>query len=434
MSLLTAHDSNEKYSRRKGSTMTTTVCWIAIGSLTLLFLYVKSHGGEVSVNIQYKENPDAAFDAAKFAERLGHFSKKETSEHKADVYANRPKLVSVPPRAEDMEYQTLYDVVSGWHPDNPEIPDTFRETLQNFNFGDPYEREIAVRYREAEIPFKIHNVSEFDAITRLWSDEYLSRQTKALRRNPGGVEKSTSNHFLFWSNRAKNNIEGYVPPTEVINHMTFDEWVRLAHEADEKKLKPTDPHYYYYLNANKRNLLETFVGQDLWMFTTNVENFFITNVEAMSGVNCRLGMRGIIAESHYDMGKNMVAMIRGNKRYVLNPPKECRNFAIVSDIKHPSYRQSVIDWSDMAQAKSHGFEKVQAIDTIVHEGEVLYIPSYWFHYVISLDYSIQCNARSGVPKSLVGKKEIDDCFGYETGGHGTGVKQRPQKKPMRERE
>jgi len=28
-------------------------------------------------------------------------------------------------------------------------------------------------------------------------------------------------------------------------------------------------------------------------------------------------------------------------------------------------------------------------------GEVLYIPSYWFHYIVSQDASIQCNARSG---------------------------------------
>ena len=29
-------------------------------------------------------------------------------------------------------------------------------------------------------------------------------------------------------------------------------------------------------------------------------------------------------------------------------------------------------------------------------GEVLYIPSYWFHYIISLQKSAQCNVRSGV--------------------------------------
>lgn len=40
-------------------------------------------------------------------------------------------------------------------------------------------------------------------------------------------------------------------------------------------------------------------------------------------------------------------------------------------------------------------------------GEMLYIPSYWFHYIISLDASIQCNARSG--ESDVGKEHIANC-------------------------
>lgn len=28
-------------------------------------------------------------------------------------------------------------------------------------------------------------------------------------------------------------------------------------------------------------------------------------------------------------------------------------------------------------------------------GELLYVPSYWFHYIVSQDASVQCNARSG---------------------------------------
>lgn len=40
-------------------------------------------------------------------------------------------------------------------------------------------------------------------------------------------------------------------------------------------------------------------------------------------------------------------------------------------------------------------------------GEMLYIPSFWFHYIISQDASIQCNARSG--ESVAGKEEISKC-------------------------
>ena len=38
---------------------------------------------------------------------------------------------------------------------------------------------------------------------------------------------------------------------------------------------------------------------------------------------------------------------------------------------------------------------------------MMYLPSFWFHYIISQDASIQCNTRSG--EALEGKREIDEC-------------------------
>jgi hypothetical protein len=122
---------------------------------------------------------------------------------------------------------------------------------------------------------------------------------------------------------------------------------------------------------------------------------------------------GVIAASHYDSGRNMVAMLKGRKRYILNPPTACKKLGIISEKSHPSFRHSVIDWSSLPQAVSSDFANVQAIDTIVRAGEVLYIPSYWFHYIISLQYSVQCNTRHGPPESGIGKAPIEDCFGYQ---------------------
>jgi hypothetical protein len=36
-----------------------------------------------------------------------------------------------------------------------------------------------------------------------------------------------------------------------------------------------------------------------------------------------------------------------------------------------------------------------AAQVILSMGEVMYIPGNWFHYIVSQDASIQCNARSG---------------------------------------
>jgi hypothetical protein len=83
---------------------------------------------------------------------------------------------------------------------------------------------------------------------------------------------------------------------------------------------------------------------------------------------------------------------------------------ILADSRHPSYRHSILDFSNVEQCKKFHFDQVKAIDTIVREGEVLYIPSFWFHYIISLQYSIQCNSRSGVPLGEQGKVFIEKCL------------------------
>lgn len=72
-----------------------------------------------------------------------------------------------------------------------------------------------------------------------------------------------------------------------------------------------------------------------------------------------------------------VAMLKGAKRYVLAPPWACKGLSIIKDKAHPSYRHSLTDWTNVAEAEADGFAETPGIDTIVHEGEVLYIPSFW---------------------------------------------------------
>lgn len=73
---------------------------------------------------------------------------------------------------------------------------------------------------------------------------------------------------------------------------------------------------------------------------------YVYQVQRQKGIQCRFGARGIIAESHFDHGKNFVLMLRGRKRYLLNPPRACPSLGIINDRNHPSFRHSEVDWSD----------------------------------------------------------------------------------------
>ena len=320
----------------------------------------------------------------------------------------RPKPVPLDEKVYP-NYLNLFDVVTHWNPDNPDPPPVFRETLAHFNYSCPRQRAMAEAYRNAELPFKVYDVPDFDRAAELWTDEFLSKEFRKL--GSVHVERSDNNHFMYWTTRGGREPEGYTPPTEIIADMSFDEWVKLAYKADKTKLDNATEHFYLMSNAPAGDRGRTFISRDLRPFTVDKPNFFITNPPANKGIQCRLAMRGVISEAHYDSGRNMVAMLSGVKRYVLNPPSACKSLKLIPDVDHPSYRHSIIDWSDPAEALKYGFDKVQALDTLLRKGEVLYIPTGWNHYIIALMYSMQCNSRSGSPPRGEGLADIEECMG-----------------------
>ncbi|KAJ8607272.1 hypothetical protein CTAYLR_009523 [Chrysophaeum taylorii] len=322
----------------------------------------------------------------------------------------------------------LVELLRSWNPDNVTVPVPFRESLAVLNYSNPEERAMAETYRDAEVPFKVYGVPNVEEVRKKWTDSYLADAMRGHIQYK--VEKSENNHFMYWQHKAgvASAYKDWVPPTKIVSGVTFREWLGWARDADADKKDAEETHHYLMLGTmplsslNKRRLGDKgvraeakkhhFVTADLDVFTPPVENFFVTNIPANKGIQCRFGMRGVIAEAHYDGGRNMVAMLKGAKRYVLAPPSSCDRLKIIPDRRHPSFRHSTTDWSDQHDAEAD-FMDADAIDTVVREGEVLYIPSYWIHYIVSLKYSIQCNTRSGAPPNGEGEHHVQKCVGLE---------------------
>jgi len=45
--------------------------------------------------------------------------------------------------------------------------------------------------------------------------------------------------------------------------------------------------------------------------------------------------------------------------------------------------------------KYPNFVKVRGNEVILQPGDFLYVPTYWIHYIVSLNVNFQCNTRSG---------------------------------------
>jgi len=74
----------------------------------------------------------------------------------------------------------------------------------------------------------------------------------------------------------------------------------------------------------------------------------------------------------------------------------------------PSGRHSAVDWSDPDLVKFPRFPETMVNEVVLQPGDSLYLPTHWFHYIISLNTNLQCNTRSG--KS----------HGYDDGIHACG--------------
>ena len=89
-----------------------------------------------------------------------------------------PNIIDEPPV--DGQYPSvkpLKEILQDWDQnnfDNP--PQPFQETLLHFDYSDEHQREIAKKYRDLEIPFKLYNVPELQAASLKWTDEYVSNR------------------------------------------------------------------------------------------------------------------------------------------------------------------------------------------------------------------------------------------------------------------
>jgi len=299
-------------------------------------------------------------------------------------------------------YPITYDmkrVLDNWNPDDTNIPPTHFNSICRFDYQKEFHK--ALNYRNAEKPFIVYNVPEVDEVVQKWSDlDHLNRLVGANKMH--GAETSSDNHFMYWREISKKKMKElkYTPPTGH-KDITFVDWLKNAVINNNKSLVDRE-HLYLRVNGKRK-------GDPIFNelpFFNPVESLFIVDPDEQRGINCRFGMKSVIAENHYDGSRNYVAALGGMRRFILNHPDQCKNLYMYPR-GHPSARHSEIDWSKPEYDKYPQFATAQTNEIITTPGDVLYLPTYWFHYIISLNVNFQCNTRSG--ESYEYEEFIDSC-------------------------
>ena len=277
-------------------------------------------------------------------------------------------------------------------------------------FGRGDQEEMAEAMREME---EVNELKpRIDAAKRLAEenpeDEEAAEELERLKRKMKQAQAVVANEVK----------ENWHPPTENLR-MTYLDWLEHANVTDDK-LGPDNPHWYFRLIGCGKMGAHTEdgscdKGSSEWLFDEltyfqpregEERPFYMINPRKQQGIHCRFGMKGVIAENHFDLSRNAINVLYGQRRYVLAHPNQCQNMNLLPK-GHPSARHSAVDWSDPDLEAFPGFENARVNEIVMQPGDVLYLPTNWFHYIISLELNFQCNTRSGGQNLY--RKEVTDC-------------------------
>jgi Cupin-like domain len=306
-----------------------------------------------------------------------------------------------PPEGYPKTYSML-NITGNWNTDSTEIPPFHFDSICHFDYRNQSELDAAYMYRKAEVPFIVYNIPAVDEIVKKWNDiDYLQ---KKLGKKTYRTETSKDNHFMYWRSggsflRGKDG-KKWKPPTG-LESVTFEDWLELAVKGQNKSLE-SRTHQYFRVSSDTGN---EWLFNELPFFKP-VKSLFLVNPREQRGIHCRFGMRSIIAEAHFDGSRNSVVVIGGLRRWILAHPDQCVNMHMLPNT-HPSGRHSEVDWSKPDLEQFPNFAKIRGNEVILQPGDFLYVPTYWIHYIVSLNINYQCNTRSG--KSNEFDQNIRNC-------------------------
>lgn len=111
-------------------------------------------------------------------------------------------------------------------------------------------------------------------------------------------------------------------------------------------------------------------------------------------VNFWFGGENVTAYTHYDTSHNLHAIMYGRKRFLLFPPAAYKELELYPSL-HEFYRQVQTDIFNLTQPEFKTlWSATGAMEVVLRPGEVLYIPPYWFHCVVTMETTISLNVWS----------------------------------------
>ena len=152
--------------------------------------------------------------------------------------------------------------------------------------------------------------------------------------------------------------------------------------------KPFDGYYYY--SSGGMELLEV---DDIFTQESLKSLTFSGHLKRgeLGQANYWLGKANVTAYTHYDTSYNLHMVAYGQKWFIIFPPDAYRKLKLYPCLHH-FYRQVQTDIFD---SELHDLiERLNGVEVVLNPGEVVYIPPYWFHSVVTMKTTISFNVWS----------------------------------------
>ena len=339
-----------------------------------------------------------------------------------------------PPPNYPRQWKLVNEVLDNWPTDQTELPTRgIHQGLCQFDYTKEYDK--ALHYRELELPFVVVNDPQVARTAERWNEpDYVNQMVgpNVMHR----AEYNTNNHFLYHMPSGPNGGGGggrngrrglgggrhgtgehggglrdaQGRKAELQNkdaipealRMTYSDWLQKANVTADHA-SPTMEHWYYrligcgYMGADgscDKGSTEALYDELPFFQPTHDNPLYLGDPDEQKGIHCRFGMKGVIAENHFDASRNAIALFYGHRRYILSHPDQCGNLALLPK-QHPSARHSAVDYTHPDLDRYPEFAQAMGNEVVMQPGQVLYLPTNWFHYIVSLDLNYQCNTRSG---------------------------------------
>ncbi|MGE0759473.1 MAG: cupin-like domain-containing protein [Pirellulaceae bacterium] len=104
------------------------------------------------------------------------------------------------------------------------------------------------------------------------------------------------------------------------------------------------------------------------------------------------GQHGATTCLHYDRMHNLMAMVRGRKRFLIFAPEDLP-YLYHCDLQAygPSVYFSLVDPEHPDEERFPEFRNATPLEVELNAGDMLYLPAFWWHHVNSYEFNIAVN-------------------------------------------